>query len=169
MINAVSMRTIIKNTLESMTSYAYISDSDVNLIELTFLEQSDMCHLVISSGATQHGLMGWTYTQLEKFICEVVRINPKFAEDINNIALIDVHNDSIDDIWEACSYNIALQILLTYQFYRHALSDMPVGIDAVTAVYFKHWPNAQQNRKSNEAAKRLAKWTNEATRGRFIA
>lgn len=170
MINETSMRIIIKNTLNAMESYKHITDSDVNLVELTFLEQTNMENLIDLNGAETRGLMGFTYDQMESFICEVVRVRPAYAEDIMNIALIDVHNDTIDDMWEACSYNIAFQILLTYQLYRDKLSDMPIGADAVVNAYFKHWPHAKGSvRHQKNAAKRMAEWSSKANQGRFVA
>lgn len=169
MVNAKSMRTIIKKTLKDMTAYKHVTDSDVNLIEITFLEQSDMEAFVQGDAVERHGLMAWDFKRFETFLNEVVKINTRFAEDINNIALIDVMSDTTEDIWEACSYNIALQVLLTYQFYRHTLSEMPVGADEVVAVYLKHWPNVSSSRSSKTIAKRLAAWSNEINRGRFVA
>lgn len=165
-----SMREIIKRTLEAMSSYQHHNSSTVRLIEITFLAQSNMQgYLNIAHNPHLYGMMALSEDQLKNFILTKVKTNPSWVRDINDICLVNLYNDDIDEVIEAASYNIALQVLLTFFIYLERTGDFPMGVDDMISHYFSYFINPLPDTKSNmEMVKnRVKAWTDN--KGQLVA
>lgn len=146
MIHHSSMRRLIRETLESIDAYYPVTESIIDLIQLTFLNESNTDTFFNDGYPLRHGLMRMSKEQVKDIICDVIRPNQTYASNIRNACLVDPSMDSIEDVFVACSYNIALQVLLTYYWYVSELEEFPMGIEDVASAYLTHYrmehPNA---------------------------
>lgn len=168
----IGVREIIKNALFSLESYSRVNMSAVYLVEMTFLMQTEMETIYNErANPVSYGLMGMSKQELKTFINDRVKANQRWADDINNIALVDVFKDSIDDVIEAVSYNIALQSLLVFFIYLDRAKDMPEGMPDVISTYFNYWPTAPKQNEANrkKAVDLMSDWTTRLQHGSMYA
>lgn len=165
-----SMREVIKRTLESMSSYQHHNTSTVRLIEVTFLAQSNMQgYLNTTHNPHLYGMMALSEEQLKTFINTKIKTNPSWVRDINDVCLINLYIDSIDDVIEAASYNIAFQIMITMFIYLERTGDFPIGIDDIISHYFSYFLSPLPNTKGNISMvkDRVKQWNNN--KGQMVA
>lgn len=139
-MNRKDMRRVIKDTLESIDHFYDITKSDINLIELTFLMESNMNDLYhTSSSADLRGFMMISKSQLEDIILNTIKPSKKAVDNILTVSLVDVTEDRLDDVFEAATYNIAFQVSILFYFYFKSLTNMPNNVEDCVDAYYKKW------------------------------
>jgi len=155
MITSNSIVRLAKETLSEITCYYQITLSDAHLVALTMSMEDG--EFINKGNPERHGLIRWSYDEFVTFLNEYVKIDMRLCEDINNIALVNVHEDAMNDLFEAMAYNMAFQIIITWAFYYKFMSEMPRDIEEVQTAYFSVWPNAKKDKK--KAEKIIKEWT----------
>ena len=138
MITQKSLEALIDSTLSSITCFHEVTSSDKHLVMFTMFMGGG--GFINEGNPTTHGMFSWSFERFETFLNEQLKINKRLCKDINNICLVDVENDSIQDLWEALAYNMAFQIMIVWGYYHINMSDMPRGIEEVREAYFNVWP-----------------------------
>ena len=155
MITSNSVVRLARETLSNITCYYEITLSDAHLVGLTMgMEDGEFIN---NTNPERHGLIRWSYDEFATFLNERVKIDMKLCQDINNIALVNVHEDGMNDLFDALAYNMAFQIIMTWAFYYKFMSEMPRDIEDVQEAYFSVWPNAKRNKRKAESL--IREWT----------
>lgn len=155
MITSNSIVRLANETLSNITCYYEITLSDSHLVALTMaMENGEFINV---GNPERHGLIRWSYDEFVTFLNEMVKVDPRLCDDINNIALVNVHEDGMNDLFDALAYNMAFQIIMTWAFYYKFMSEMPRDIEDVQEAYFSTWPNAKRDKKKAESI--IKEWT----------
>jgi len=154
---------IIHRSIDSIECYK-TTETDEHLVALTFLMATgaeDSFH----TNPLRHGMMGLTRDEFHVLVYDHIRIHEKMVNDISNICLVDVKNDSFDDLFEALMYNVAFQAVITWCYYRVRLGDMPRDIESAVNAYFTAWERNSiiDAEDVEDATTTLINWLNKAT------
>lgn len=138
-MNRKDMRKLITDTLTSIDHFYDITKSDVNLIEMTFLMESDMNKIFSDGSIDKRGMFMVTKSKLEEIVMTIIKPSKKAKQNIMEISLVDIDSDSLNDMFEASAYNFAFQILVLFYFYFTKLPDMPIDLTQCANAYYNVW------------------------------
>lgn len=131
------MTYIIESTIDAMD----ISNptSFKMLIKMTFLMETKN-QSVINNQKSHLGFMAIERSELSRLIKEYIRPRPSVKERIENVALVDLDTDSMEDLIEACIYNMAFQVAITWAAYISRYDKEPtVDHKDVAEKYLNYW------------------------------
>lgn len=155
---------IIHHSIGGITNYHRISAVDEYLVALTFLMEGDGWNTIHHDVVAEHGMMKMSKKQLEHLLMNHVRVYEKMVGDIFDVSYVDVANDSMDDMFQALSYNLSFQAIITWCYYRVHMNELPSSIEEVVYAYFHHWRKDRSvgEDEINEAMQVLIDWLEEA-------
>ena len=165
-MNPKNMRRLITETLEKIDHYYTITKTDINLIEMTFLMESDMNNLFSEGHIDKRGMFMVSNAMLEDIILNVIKPSKKAKENILKVSLVDIDADSQEDLFDSAAYNIAFQISVLFYFYFTKLNDMPMDISQCADAYYTHWKRHDliSGTQRNAAIKAFIEYDKEAKR-----
>lgn len=157
MIKQESLERLIDKTLSNITCFHETTASDRHLVMFTMFMGDG--GLINSGNPVTHGMFSWTYDQFADFINEDVKINQRLCDDINDICLVNVQEDTMEDLFEALAYNMAFQVMIVWGYYHVKMNEMPRDIDEVKKAYFNVWPNTSNVSHGSNALDIIKGWS----------
>ena len=139
---------IIKDTLEGIPYKFAITDADVAMVLVAFLDGSNM----YQSGDVHHrryGMMRMSNAQLEKVIHDYIIPHDDIYQYVLTYTMVDCRNFEYSDIWLAVDYNIAFQVIVTYLCLFHLNGAKPESIMDAIDIYMDYWDRV--NTKNNKS------------------
>lgn len=111
------------------------------LIKMTFLMESGL-QSTMNESKSKLGFMGIDRVQFAQLVKEYIVPRKTIREKIEDVSLVDLKADSIDDLIEACIYNIAFQVAITWAAYLARFDSAPdVHPQAAAEKYLNFWAN----------------------------
>lgn len=132
-----SISYIVESTVDAME----IDNSTAfkMLIKMTFLMETQF-QSVLNKPKSHLGFMAMERSELGRLIKQYIIPRPSVREKIENVSLVDLKKDSMDDIIEACIYNVAFQVAITWAAYISRYDHAPsVDHQSVAEKYLNFW------------------------------
>ncbi len=163
MIPYKQMRRIVKGTLDAMDTYRPTNEATIDLILMTFFHETG-CEFLVEEETfpIRHGFMQMSKADVDEVIRDCIRPSEKNYQNVTDVSLVDVRNDTIEDLFEAAAYNIAFMTTLTYHWYLLKAGSLPETIEEAGEKYITHYTTAPMNTRMLERMlSEYITWTRE--------
>lgn len=145
MLNPSDLRGIIRDTLNAMNTGRHITEATIDLIQMTFFMETRGEFIFNEGYPEKHGFMQMTKQNVYDVVLDTIRPCDRFVEGLADACLVEARSDELEDLFVAASYNIALQVALTFYWYLKRCPEMPSNVSGAAEAYLAHWKMTHVN------------------------